>query len=552
MTNKVSFIIQFKDKFSRTSADLNRQFKKIDDSAAKAGARIKKMSAESRSSIKRLGTVASTQFKKIKLAARSVSFDNIERGAKRATDRFKELGKRGENIREIGKGIAGAGAVAAATFTLPAVLIGKSLVNAASGATETTNKFNTVFENVKVKANAVASEFAKSFGVAESTSRKLLGSTGDLLVGLGLTEKGSLDMSKQVVELAADLASFQNLEGGTADAADRLTKALTGETESLKMIGIVIRQDTKEFKQLVKQTMFSQRISRQAAKAQVILAESVKQSKKSIGDVARTWMDYANVVRRASEKNIELKETFGQHLIPLATILTNAFTKLADVFIELSPNTQKFLVTFVGLTAVMAPLVAIVGGLFIAFSLASTGVLLIGGAIVALIAGLSLLIVHWKKVTQFMADSMNIAAAIAIGAIVGIVLIWQDFKTAIMGVIESIGMAFTALWEGRFIDSIKNAVNVGVKMLNQLLTPVSAVSDLIGFGQVKIPEFNVGGPSTLAANDAVNAPSAPLRGGTGTLNGQITVAAEPGTTVKSTKLKSKGSGLNVGMNMRAL
>jgi len=531
MTNKVSFIIQFKDKFSRTGAAINRAFKNIDKNARKASGGIKKVAA----------------------SIRSISFANLERGAKRATDRLKELGRRGEKIRSIGKGIAGAGLAATATITLPALLIGKSLVTAASDATETTNKFNTVFEKVKDKANSVASAFAKSFGVAESTSRKLLGATGDLLVGLGMTEKGSLDMSKQVVELAADLASFQNLEGGAADAADRLTKALTGETESLKMIGIVIRQDTKEFKQLVKQTMFSKRVSRQAAKAQVILTEAVKQSKKAVGDVARTWMDYANVVRRASEKNKDLKEAFGLHLIPLATLLSHAFTKLADVLINLSPNTQKFLITFAGLLAIAGPLVVIIGGLIVAFSFASATVLLVGGAILALIAGIALLIVHWKKVTQFMADSMNIAAAIAIGAIVGVILMWKSFKSSIMEIIDAVGDAFTALWEGRFIESIKLAVNAGILILNKLITPFRLMSGLLGFDNVKIPSLDVGGAhaQALAANDAI-APTAPIGAAKGTISGQITVAAAPGSEVKSTKLTNNGSGLNVGMNMRAL
>jgi hypothetical protein len=521
MTNKVSFIIQFKDKFSRTSAAIRRQFK----------------------GIKKGADAASRGIRKISSALKAVSFANLERGAKRATARLKELGKRGENLRKIGKGIATAGVASTAAVTLPAALIGKSLVDAASDATETKNKFNTVFESIKSKANEVASEYAKSFGVATSTSQRLLGSTGDLLVGLGQSESAALSTSKRIIELAADLASFQNLEGGTADAADRLTKALTGETESLKMLGIIIRQDTPEFKKLVKQTMRTDRVSIQLAKSTVILNESIRQSKKSIGDVSRTWDDYANLTRRVSERNIELKETYGQHLIPLATMMVKAYEKLVDIFINLSPATQKFILAVAGITAVLGPLLLIIGGLVIAFSFISLPILAITAAIAGLVLAGAFLIANWKKVTQFMRDSMNLAAAGAIIAIVLIIKTWREFKASVMGVIDDIKVAFADLWDSSFITSIKNAVSKGLDLLKPLLTPLAAVSDLIGFGDVNV--------ASVAANDA-GAPSAPVVAANGTLDGQITVAAAPGSEVKSTKLINRSSGLNVGMNMRAL
>lgn len=503
MTNKVSFIIQFKDKFSRTSAAVRRQFKGIEKNANGASSGIRKVSS----------------------ALKAVSFANLERGAKRANDRLKELGKRGENLRSIGKGIAGAGAAATAVVTLPAALIGKSLVDAASDATETKNKFNTVFESMKGKANTVASEYAKSFGVATSTSEKLIGATGDLLVGLGATEGKALSLSKEVVELAADLASFQNLEGGAADAADRLTRGLTGEVESLKMLGVVIRQDTKEFKNLVSSVMRSEKVSKQLAKGIVILREAAKQSTKAIGDVSRTWDDYANLTRRASEKNIELKETFGQHLVPLAAMMVKAYEKLADVFIGLSPATQKFILAVVGLTAVLGPLLLIVGGLVVAFSFVSLPILAITAAIAGLVLAGAFLIANWKKVTQFMRDSMNLAAGAVIGTIILINSKWEEF------------------WGGSFITSIKNAVTKGISLLKTLMVPINAVGSFMGFGDVNA--------ASVATNDVV-APSAPVVAANGTLDGQITVAAAPGSEVKSTKLTNKSSGLNVGMNMRAL
>ena len=110
----------------------------------------------------------------------------------------------------------------------------------ARNAQETFSKFDTVFESISKSANDTADTFAESFGIAGSTARELLSATGDLLVGMGATEQQALDLSTEVNTLAADLASFSNIEGGTARASAALTKALLGETESAKLLGIVI------------------------------------------------------------------------------------------------------------------------------------------------------------------------------------------------------------------------------------------------------------------------------------------------------------------------
>ena len=132
--------------------------------------------------------------------------------------------------------IAGVGAVAGVAI----VGIGASFIKAAADAKETTNKFNTVFSGLQYEAKETAKVLAESYGLSSRESEKLLSDTGDLLTGFGFSQKAALGLSKQVQQMSADLASFQNLSGGTADASDRITKALTGETESLKQLGVIM------------------------------------------------------------------------------------------------------------------------------------------------------------------------------------------------------------------------------------------------------------------------------------------------------------------------
>lgn len=471
MANKVSFIIQLKDQFGRVAGKVDRQF------------------------------------------------SNIKRSADKASQSMVKFAKKAkQSLGEFGKKAAQAGAVMTAALTVPITMMGKRMIDAASDATETANKFNAVFDDVRGKANQVADDFAKNFGTAGSTARKLIGDTGDLLVGFGFTGDAALELSNKVNSLAADLTSFQNVEGGVDAASAALTKALLGETESAKSLGIVIRQNTKEFRTQVKLTALTKGISEQQAKAIVILNQAQQQSKKAIGDVNRTWEDYASVVRRNDEATKELSERFGKLMIPLATKLTNAMTKAVKWVDRLSPGMKKLALVLAGIVAIGGPLLVIFGGIAAAISVISLPVLAVSAAVVGLIAVIALLALNWDTITKTMTD------------------LWVKFSDIVGGTIEQIGINFGILWDG-VKTGLLNFVNFAIKQLNFLLTPLNFVADKLGFGGVNIAP--------------IVAPSAPVNGANGTLNGQITVTAAPGTKVKDTSLKTTGNGLNLGMNMVA-
>jgi len=201
-------------------------------------------------------------------------------------------------------------------------VIGKKLVDfgisatkAAIDAEETGNKFLTVFSEVEFAAENVAETFSKEFGLASSSAQKLLADTGDLLVGFGFTEAAALDLSKRVNELAVDLASFTNIEGGTIKASQALTKLLVGETEQAKSLGIVVRQSTKAYNERVKAIMESQRVDILQAKALANLEIAFSQSTKAIGDFRRTQNSAANVVKRTKEAWKGLREEIGKLIL---------------------------------------------------------------------------------------------------------------------------------------------------------------------------------------------------------------------------------------------
>jgi len=462
MGNKVSFIIQLQDRFSRVASKVKRALGSLD-----------------------------TKFKKL-------------------TDRLAKLRRK---VGEVSTSLAKMGAATTAAVTIPIVLMGKAMIGAASDATETASKFNQVFDDVQGKANQVAKEFSKSFGVASSTSKKLIGDTGDLLVGFGFTGTAALNLSREVNGLAADLASFQNLEGGTTRASEALTKALLGETESAKSLGIVIRQNDPAFKAQVKALQQSRGLTEMQAKAITILRVATSQSKKAIGDVSRTWNDYANVVRRSEERTKQLKESFGTLLLPIATTMTIAITELVQKINGLSKPMKEFILIMTGLVAVVGPILLLLAGMSFAFSAISVPVILLVTAIGALVGAFIFLKSNWVAVSD-----------------------------AIGGTIEQIGINFGIVWQG-IKDGFQSAIDFVSGKIDAILAPLIKAKELLT--SIGGDIFN-GGVSTIKA---LLAPTTPVRSQTDV---NVNLRAPEGV-IESIKSKTTGkrAGLNMGVNMEA-
>jgi len=231
--------------------------------------------------------------------------------------------------------------VATATAALYAMKkafdFGVTLKNFGRDAEETTNKFVTVFSSIEDKAVRTAKTLAGSFGMASTTAMELLGDTGDILVGFGFAEDSALDLSRQINELAVDLASFTNYAGGASGASKALTKAMLGETESAKALGIVLRQGTREFKQSVDILQKNEKMTYNQAMATTLLRDAQAQSGKAAGDFARTQFQLANQERILTEQTKELQEVLGRGLLPTAkTVITDMTSFFGTLITEIN------------------------------------------------------------------------------------------------------------------------------------------------------------------------------------------------------------------------
>ena len=256
-------------------------------------------------------------------------------------DSENSANKTGSSFKKMLSVFKGAAVVAAAVGIAK---VSTALINAASDAEEVQNKFKVVFSGLGEDASQTANALADNYGLAKVEAKNLLSNTADLLNGFGLAKDASLDLSKGVQELAVDLASFQNLEGGAARASEILTKGLLGETEGLKQLGIAINQT--ELKRFAEENDLVFETMTKAEKAALTYELALKQSGNALGDFARSSDSFANTQRVIGASFADMTAAAGGFLLdgikPLLPQIT-LMTKGVASFVEgMRPMTNEF------------------------------------------------------------------------------------------------------------------------------------------------------------------------------------------------------------------
>ena len=232
---------------------------------------------------------------------------------------------------------------------------------AAADAQETFSKFDTVFDDVGVKAEEVAMNLRNSWGLAESSAKSMLASTGDLLVGIGLTGDEALSLSDKTIKLGIDLASFQNYAGGATGAVAALTKGLLGEREMLKGLGIVILESDLKLKLIENGTDKLAGTALKAARAEATLQIAMEQSKKAQGDYHRTQGSLVNRQRELAERTKELSEKIGNIFIPILNSVIDKVLPVVNKFADWVEENQKLTKYIIITATAIAGLTATIG-----------------------------------------------------------------------------------------------------------------------------------------------------------------------------------------------
>lgn len=185
----------------------------------------------------------------------------------------------------------------------------------ASDAEEMQNKFNVTFKTMSDDAEKWAKTFASATGRSVNDTKGFLSNIADLQQGLRMSEDASLDLSKKIVELGTDLASFNNLND--SDAIEAVSKAMLGEADSAKSLGLLLNVDrVKAFAEA--QGKVWDEVT-DAERAMLTYELAVEQSQNALGDAERSSGSFANQMKRLKSFVKDTSIAFGQKLLPIAT-----------------------------------------------------------------------------------------------------------------------------------------------------------------------------------------------------------------------------------------
>lgn len=217
-----------------------------------------------------------------------------------------------------------------------------STVNAASALEEQTNLLNVTFAENTDQVLAWSKTFSDSTGLAQSQIQGLAGQFGAVLKPLTGSLDAATEMSTAMAQLAVDTASFRNLR--IEDTLEKLRSGLSGESEPLKQLGVVMTEATLQayaLKQGITAKVESLSIAQKTALRYGFILEGLRDAQ---GDATNTAGSYANSVRRLEGAFQKMQEEAGNRLLPAMTDLVNelarlvgasegAATSLADAFV---------------------------------------------------------------------------------------------------------------------------------------------------------------------------------------------------------------------------
>lgn len=287
------------------------------------------------------------------------------------------------SLTNTGQAIMGFGAKMTLGLTLPIAFAAKGMYSAASDINESLNKVKVVFGESATEIDSWSKSAAKNLGLSRREALAAAGSFGDMFTQLGFTQEASGKMSKQVLQMSADLGSFSNLD--TADVSDRITAAFRGEFDSLQKVipNINAARVEKEALAISGKKLASELTAQE--KAQAVLNIVQKDGAKAQGDFAKTATDGANATKIAKAQFDDLVGTLGGKLLPIVNKGIGIFSGLLDAFSNLSPKIQNFILIGAGLVAAIGPITTVVGALITAvgFLTAPLGLIIGGIALVA-------------------------------------------------------------------------------------------------------------------------------------------------------------------------
>lgn len=366
------------------------------------------------------------------------------------------------------------------------VMIQMSL--AAQNGTQMVKNFKVAMDSAGVTQKQVDDAMKKGGKTLDALAKKF-----------GMTSKEFKDWQKEIDQNASALEDFAMVAGMSSeefakafqeDAAGALKAFITGlqNTEDYGMSAIQVLENMGITEVRMRDALL------RAASAGDVFTESL-----NIG--TKAWEDNIALTNEAEQryktseakiailKNTlnDLAITFGEHIAPIVTELAEKLKTLVEWFGNLSPETQKTILTVAGLAAAIGPLILIIGKIIAIIGTVTGVISTVSGAIAVVTTGAAAAtpaVAGLASVFTALTGPVGIAIAAITAAIAVGVLLWKNWDKikefagklwdGIKDVFGKIGQ-----WIG---DTWNNVKNWTTEKWNNIKNAVSGTVDKIKTG----------------------------------------------------------------------
>lgn len=385
-------------------------------------------------------------------------------------------------------------------LTLPLLAVGGASVKMAMDAVESENLFSVSMGDMADSARSWSEDLRKTLGLNSYELRKNVGMFNAMFSSMGMGKQAAFDMSTGLTKLAYDMASFYNLK--PEEAIQKLQAGISGETEPLKRLGIVINETTVQQYALQQGWIKQGQTLTEQQKIQARFNLIMEQTKQAQGDLARTIDSPTNQLRVLGEQVKNTAIDLGMALIPAFSAAMIAVKGLVERvqssvqwFANLTAGQQQTIIVVLALVAALGPAIAVVGNVIQVISALGKAMLWLNANPIALvilgIAGLvavvALLIKHWDDVkaaaenvwgaiSKFLDTTLGRIVTLMSGPIgIGLLIIknWNEIRAAA-----------EVAWNG-----VKAAVEVVLGPINAVIGAIQSAIDW--FNKLRGAQSNV-------------------------------------------------------------
>lgn len=432
-----------------------------------------------------------------------VDASRMERQLRSASEKVKGFGNK---LNDVGKTLS-------TRVTVPLGLAGAAAFKMASDAEEAANKFNVVMGSAADDTRERLQRLTETIPLTSAEMEGMAAGIQDMLVPMGVARTQAAGMSADMVELAGDLASFNNV--APTEVLEAMQSALAGSSEPMRRFGVDTRVARLQTLALEQGIIAQGEALDNTSTALAVMAAIQADSTDAMGDAARTVESTANQVKFLFRNIKQLAIEIGEVLIPVLTPVIAKINEFVVFLIDLDKSMIALIATVGGVAAAIGPvlvafgsLTTLAGSLGIGFAALAgpAGTIAAVTAVIGILAGTAVVLVqNWDVVKVRFAliwAAIKDAAFSAIGGILDGLERLVGFVPGVGDKVRELKASFDefaeesmaesgrqiAALERQLVDNFVPATNIAAGALAQLGTTAETTQTQVQNAGIAIDE----------------------------------------------------------------